>query len=334
MGRPPFCRFANLSALDAHTKIVYSWIECSFSYTGQSTTIMVSKQEVLPFDDSPHCVEPFKVQLLKWIGNKQRFAHEIASYFPVRFNTYFEPFLGSGAILGTLAPSSAVASDCFRPLMEIWQTLHAAPDTLVNWYTERWERMSLSDKETAYAAIRESYNQRPNGADLLFLCRACYGGVVRFRKTDGFMSTPCGVHHPVSPEGFAKRVAQWHRRTRGTEFTCMEYQEALARANRGDLVYCDPPYAHSQAILYGAQSFSLVELFDAIENCKRRGALVALSIDGSKKSGNHVCDLPIPESLFEREVFVNCGRSMLKRFQMNGKTLEQEIVADRLLLTY
>jgi DNA adenine methylase len=42
----------------------------------------------------------------------------------------------------------------------------------------------------------------------------------------------------------------------------------------------------------------------------------------------------MPESLFEREVFVNCGRSMLRRFQMGGQTLEGEVVADRLLLTY
>lgn len=295
---------------------------------------MALKQEVLPFDDAPHCVEPFKVQLLKWVGNKQRFAHEIASYFPVRFGTYREPFLGSGAILGTLSPVSAVASDCFRPLMEIWQTLHADAATLVRWYTERWERIRLSDKETAYESVKESYNQSPNGADLLFLCRACYGGVVRFRKADGYMSTPCGVHRPVSPEGFANRVAEWHRRTKGTQFVHMEYQEAMAMAKPGDLIYCDPPYAHSQAILYGAQSFSLIDLFESIAACKSNGVFVALSIDGSKKSGNYACNLPIPDSLFEREAFVNCGRSMLKRFQMNGRTLEEEVVADRLLLTY
>jgi DNA adenine methylase len=47
-----------------------------------------------------------------------------------------------------------------------------------------------------------------------------------------------------------------------------------------------------------------------------------------------VCDLPMPDGLFETEVFVNCGRSMLRRFQMGGHTLESEFVADRLLLTY
>jgi DNA adenine methylase len=53
-----------------------------------------------------------------------------------------------------------------------------------------------------------------------------------------------------------------------------------------------------------------------------------------KRSGNHVCQLPIPKGVFEREVFISCGRSMLKRFQMNGRRLDGEEVADRLLLTY
>jgi len=57
-------------------------------------------------------------------------------------------------------------------------------------------------------------------------------------------------------------------------------------------------------------------------------------IDGTKKSGNFICDLPIPDGLLKSEVLVDVGRSMLKRFQMNGKTLEEEHVKDRLLLTY
>ncbi|HEX9842823.1 MAG TPA: DNA adenine methylase, partial [bacterium] len=61
---------------------------------------------------------------------------------------------------------------------------------------------------------------------------------------------------------------------------------------------------------------------------------VALSIDGTKKSGNYICDIAIPPGLFEREVNVNVGRSMLRRFQLGGQSLENEVVADRLLLTY
>ena len=276
---------------------------------------------------------PFNSQLLKWIGNKQRFAPEIISYFPRSFGTYLEPFLGSGGVLGTLAPQKAIAGDCFRPLMEIWQTLHDSPATLKRWYADRWQRANSGDKTQKYEEIKAHYNVKPNGADLLFLCRACYGGVVRFRK-DGYMSTPVGIHEPISPQSFAKRVDEWHARTQGTRFVLTEYEQTMSTAKAGDLIYCDPPYSHSQAILYGAQDFSLRHLMEVIADCKARGVHVALSIDGSKKSGDVLCDLPIPDGLFEREVFLHIGRSMLKRFQMGGKTLESHHVSDRLLLTY
>lgn len=108
----------------------------------------------------------------------------------------------------------------------------------------------------------------------------------------------------------------------------------MDRAKRGDLIYCDPPYTDSQTILYGAQAFNLSSLFEAVARCKSRGVFVAVSIDGTKRSGDKICELPIPDHLFETEAMVNCGRSMLRRFQMSGQTLESEAVADRLLLTY
>ncbi len=113
-----------------------------------------------------------------------------------------------------------------------------------------------------------------------------------------------------------------------------DFANAMALANEGDLVYCDPPYIDSQTILYGAQGFSVERLFEAIADCKRRGVNVALSIDGTKYSGRKLCDVPVPENLFARVVFLPLGRSMLKRFQMNGRTLEEHEVTDRLLLTY
>jgi DNA adenine methylase len=287
-------------------------------------------REIIPWGN----VAPFKAQLLKWIGNKQRFAHEIVSYFPRRFGVYYEPFLGSGAVLATLAPKSGFGSDDFKPLIDIWQALKKRPDELKHWYAERWERTKSAAKETVYEQVKASYNANPNGADLLFLCRSCYGGVVRFRKADGYMSTPCGIHHPVSPESFARRVDEWRRRCRHTEFVHSDYASIMQEARQRDLIYCDPPYVDSQAIIYGAQTFNLAALFECIAREKARGVYVALSIDGTKRSGSKICDVPIPGGLFETEATVNCGRSMLRRFQMAGQTLEGEVVSDRLLLTY
>ena len=297
-----------------------------------------SQSELFAPEDAPFPVtggtEPFRMQLLKWVGNKQKQANAIIDFFPKQFDTYFEPFLGSGGVLGVLAPKKAVASDTFAPLVQIWQTLHEDRDALKRHYAQRHALIAQLGKKAAYDKVLASYNAAPNGADLLFLCRACYGGVVRFRKNNGYMSTPVGVHEPVSPESFGKRVDIWHARTQGASFVHQDFAVAMGQAKRGDLVYCDPPYSDSQTILYGAQAFSLQRLFDVIAICKARGVYAALSIDGTKFSGRKLCNVAIPDGLFEREEFVTVGRSMLKRFQMDGRSLEDHEVRDRLLLTF
>lgn len=283
--------------------------------------------------NSTEGVQPFSSQLLKWVGNKQRFAYKIISFFPQRFGTYFEPFLGSGGVLATLSPRKAIASDSFVWLIEIFKTLQNDPELLVEWYRERWDQFQNGNQKAVYEAIKSSYNKSPNAADLLFISRTCYGGVVRFRK-DGYISTPIGPHKPISPEAFDRKVKEWHHRVKNTTFHCLDYEEAMSLAQPGDVVYCDPPYSDSQQILYGAQNFFLENLLGVIDKCKQRGVYVILSIDGTKKSGNKICNLPIPKGLFKQEILITVGRSMLKRFQMEDQTLEGEIVKDRLLLTY
>ena len=292
-----------------------------------------SEQEDL-FEDKGTTVEPFKTQLLKWVGNKQKQAPDIISYFPKSYNTYIEPFLGSGGVLGVLAPKRGIGADIFHPLVGIWKTLHDDKDLLKKQYAERHALIAKHGKKEAYERVLSSYNKNPNSADFVFLTRACYGGVVRFRKEDGYMSTPCGAHDPISPQSFANRVDIWADRTSGTKFLHQDFSMSFDMAEKGDLIYCDPPYVDSQAILYGAQSFSLEDLFFQIKKAKERGVFVALSIDGTKYSGEKLCNVPVPDNLFEREEFVLVGRSMLKRFQMDGKTLEKHEVTDRLLLTY
>ena len=107
-------------------------------FSDDFATAAMSQHWLFDCEEIAPRIKPFKSQLLKWIGNKQRFAHEIASYFPEGFGTYHEPFLGSGAVLATLAPKKALASDVFPPLIEIWRTLRKSPATLKRWYAERW----------------------------------------------------------------------------------------------------------------------------------------------------------------------------------------------------
>lgn len=102
-------------------------------------------------------VEPFRTQLLKWIGNKQRFAHQIASYFPTDMRIYFEPFLGSGAVLAALQPRQAVGSDAFGPLMEIWMTLASDSEKVVQWYRTRYDEYAAFERPEGYERIKARY---------------------------------------------------------------------------------------------------------------------------------------------------------------------------------
>ncbi len=272
-------------------------------------------------------------QLLKWIGNKHRVAPIIAGYFPSDYKRYYEPFVGSAAVLGTLAPRDAVASDVLAPLVQIWQRVQSNPQAVYDGYAARFAAFTTQDRRVVYRAILDRYNATGDPDDLLFVARTCYGGVIRFDK-QGVMNTPCGIHRALPLEKFADALRLWQPLVAGTRFVVGDFEAQIDAAGEGDLVYCDPPYQDCGRNLYGAQTFSLQRLFAAIERARGRGVRVALSLDGSKRSGDRICNVAIPEGLFAQDREVNLGRSMLRRFQMAGQSLESEHVADRLLTTW
>lgn len=281
--------------------------------------------------------------LLKWIGNKQRFASTIISYMPDSFNNYYEPFLGSGAVLAELLMQDATslyphfehayASDILPFLIDIFNIVKKEPEKLIDYYTKEIEAY-YEDPVAHYEVIRDRFNQDHNGFDFCLLSRTCFSGVIRFRKADGYMSTPRGPHKPISPATFQKRVRLWSELIQKADFNVASFEESMSRPQKGDVVYCDPPYTHSQGIIYGAQDFNITRLWDKIAECKDRGAYVMLSINGTRESQKKDISVEVPEGLFERELLVNCGTSMIDRLQNSGKEMENEVVHDKLLLTW
>ena len=281
--------------------------------------------------------------LLKWIGNKQRFAETIVSYMPNHFANYYEPFLGSGAVMAELLYSDrnmmfphfnhAYGSDILPFLIEVFGYVKDSPEQLLDYYKKQIEEY-YSDPIAKYDEIRDRFNACHNGLDFCLLSRTCYSGIIRFRKADGYMSTPRGPHKPISPETFEKRVMLWHELFEKASFKTESFMEAMNRPQEGDVVYCDPPYTHSQSIIYGAQDFRIEDLWTKIAECKHRGAKVMLSINGMRESKKKDISVEIPEGLFERKIVVDCGTSMIDRLQNSGKEMIDEKVDDLLLLTW
>lgn len=281
--------------------------------------------------------------LLKWIGNKQRFASTIVSYMPYSFRNYYEPFLGSGAVLGELLHQDATslfphfekayASDILPFLIDIFQLAKNDPHKLIDYYASEIEKY-YDNPESEYDEIRNRFNADHNGLDFCLLSRTCYSGIIRFRKTDGYMSTPRGPHKPIPPHTFEKRVLLWSELIQKAEFNVANFEEAMLLPGEGDVVYCDPPYTHSQSIIYGAQNFHIERLWDKIAECKSRGAYVMLSINGMRESQKKDISVDIPDGLFAREILVDCGTSMIDRLQNSGREMINEKVHDKLLLTW
>src|ERR1700744_5890804 len=168
-------------------------------------------------------IYPPKVQLLKWVGSKQKFVSQMSEYFPLQYNNYHEPFLGSGSVLASLSPLNGFASDNFKPLIEIWETLKSDPELLIKWYSDIRNRLEKEDRNVVYNEVRNAFNMEQKGSDFLYLTRSCWGGVIRFRKQDGFMSTPIGWHDPMKVDNYKISVYEWHKRVQNTTFTCCDY---------------------------------------------------------------------------------------------------------------
>lgn len=281
--------------------------------------------------------------LLKWVGNKQKVANEIISAMPLQFNNYYEPFLGSGSVLIELLNkrynnefpffNNSYAFDALPFLIDIFNSVKDNPNDLIKYYNDVITEY-YDDPLSTYNRIRDNFNQNHNAFDFCILSRTCYSGIIRFRKRDGYMSTPIGPHKPIAPEKFAERVNIWSKLIKNTKFQHMDFKESMALAKPGDLIYCDPPYTHSQSILYGAQDFNIDELFDMIDKCKKRGVYVMLSINGTRESKKKQLSVLLPDGLFEQTIFVNCGTSMIDRLQNSGQIMNDELVHDRLLLTW
>lgn len=281
--------------------------------------------------------------LLKWIGNKQRFAETIISYMPKHFNNYYEPFLGSGAVMAQLLCQNirtgfpefnyAYGSDILPFLIDIFNIVKNDPQQIKDYYTKEITEYYLTPAEK-YNEIRDRFNNNHNALDFCLLSRTCYSGIIRFRKADGYMSTPKGPHRPISPEAFSKRVDLWHDLINRATFTTMSFEQCMDNAQSGDVVYCDPPYTHSQSIIYGAQTFNIEDLFKKIAECKARGVYVMLSINGTRESNTKDISITPPLGLFTREISINCGTSMIDRLQNAGQTMHNEVVHDKLFLTW
>lgn len=266
-----------------------------------------------------------KQSFIKWSGSKKSQADQITGYLPKSIDTYYEPFLGGGSILGALNPKKAVCGDICASLVKLWQETQQNPKLTASEYTKRWSELNKVGY-THFLKIREQFNKSKSPHDLLFLTRTCVNGLIRFNKKGEFNNS---FHHSrkgMNPATLEKIILDWSNIIRGYKFYCKDYRELTKNAKKGDFVYLDPPYFHTKGRYFGAIEFQ--DFIEYLEELNKKGIKYALSFDGQR--GEKSYTVQIPKKLYKRHIYLHSGNSTFKKVQ--DKKIEK--VYESLYLNY
>lgn len=217
---------------------------------------------------------------LRWAGSKRAVARHIVEHLPRSFGTYWEPFLGSGALFFLLQPDRAVLGDACEPLMETYRAVRDSPDDVL----EHIGGFVVSRE--AYYEVRAQEPRDPAraAARFLYLNRTAFNGLYRVNGR-GVFNVPYGRPKSatlVDDDNLRACSALLGRA--GVSLSVGDFEATLDGVRSGDFVYLDPPYVTSHNdngfIDYNQRLFSWddqVRLARSARDLGRQGAYVVVS---------------------------------------------------------
>lgn len=182
--------------------------------------------------------------LLKWAGGKRQLLSEINKYIPDKFNTYYEPFIGGGAVLFNLCPKTAIISDINPELINLYNVIKDNKDELIA------ELRTYRNDKTFYSEIRELDRKKDfdklsdvkKAARMVYLNRTCFNGLWRV-NSKGQNNVPFGNYKdPLICDAETITDLSKFFNENDIEIFNQSYTKTLETVNLGDFVYLDPPY--------------------------------------------------------------------------------------------
>ena len=184
---------------------------------------------------------------VKWAGGKRQLITLLEGHLPKKFNTYFEPFLGGGALLFHLLNQSpnlkCSISDLNSDLILAYITIRDKVEQLIE-SLEKHSGKYSADQREYYYSVRElaPKNQIEKVSRLLFLNKTCFNGLYRV-NSKGQFNVPLGRYtNPsiVNKENLisVSKILQ----SKNIAIRCQDFAAILDEAKKDDFVYFDPPY--------------------------------------------------------------------------------------------
>ncbi|MFC1756634.1 transcriptional repressor LexA [Patescibacteria group bacterium] len=203
-----------------------------FPYTSHARRITSdTKKEIKPF--------------LQWVGGKRGMISQYKKFLPTKFNTFYEPFLGGGAMYFYLKPNKAVLNDNNLELIKTCEGIRDNPEEVIKLLKELKKRHS----KELYMKIRvldreinifNELNSAEIAARMIYLNQAGFNGVYRVNKKSQF-NVPIGssLNRLICDEGTIKADSKILKEA---DIKCDDFEKTLQGAKKDDFVYLDPPY--------------------------------------------------------------------------------------------
>ena len=281
----------------------------------------VTVADVLDYAPPPYLRQARAYPFLKWAGGKRAIVPEIARRLPPTFGTYWEPFVGGGAVFFALDSRlhAAQLSDVNVELVRTYQVIRDQPERLIAALQEH----AAHHSQEHYLATRE-LSDHPSAVELaarmIYLNKTCFNGLYRVNRRGEF-NVPMGSYkNPNICDAANIRAAS--AVLQRASIRAGDFAEVTPAA--GDFIYCDPPY-HGTFTGYDANGFTDQDqhrLRDTILRWHQAGVAVMISN----------ADTDLTRELYSRPPFVPHSVVAPRTISRNGH--QRGAVRELLVTTY
>lgn len=228
---------------------------------------------------------------VKWVGGKRQIIERIKEYAPKEFGTYFEPFVGGGAVLFELIPKNAVINDYNAELINIYNILAGNKNKLDDLYKQLKIYESNNCEEYFYKIrnidrekeIISKWTDYEKAARTIYLNKTCFNGLYRVNSKNEF-NVPFNKSKKVNTFEQDNLEAIHEYLTKNNVIILNgDFEDAVKNAKKGDFVYFDPPYDNlkdDSFTSYTDKGFGKedqIRLFNCYKRLDKKGVKVMLS---------------------------------------------------------
>ncbi|WP_201573134.1 DNA adenine methylase [Psychrobacter nivimaris] len=181
---------------------------------------------------------------LKWVGGKRQLMTDIEPLIPSNISTYYEPFIGGGAVLFNQQPKKAVVNDYNSELINVYEVVKDNVEELIKDLSkhqneaEYFYSIRAQDRQEGF----EQLSALERASRVIYLNKTCFNGLYRVNSSGEF-NTPFGRYkNPNIINETVLRAVSRYLNDNDIQLLSGDFEDALKGARKGSFVYLDPPY--------------------------------------------------------------------------------------------